>query len=69
MNVKNTTRPDAVVLYFGHNNFWTSALQKITRKSPVLLDFARRNAEMIGHRLDISTGLCEVYLLSKQTPP
>ena len=31
----------------------------------VLLGFDRRNAEMIGHRLDISNGLCEVYLLTK----
>lgn len=31
----------------------------------VVLGFDRRNAEMIGHRLDISTGMCEVYLLTK----
>jgi len=31
----------------------------------VLLGFDRRNAEMIGHRLDISNGLCEVFLKTK----
>ncbi len=30
----------------------------------VLLGFDRRNAEMLGHKLDISNGLCEVYLLT-----
>jgi hypothetical protein len=32
----------------------------------VLLGFDRRNAEMIGHKLDISNGLCEVYLLTNE---
>ncbi len=31
----------------------------------VLLGFDRRNAELIGHRLDISDGMCEVFLLTK----
>ncbi|UCE92653.1 MAG: glycoside hydrolase N-terminal domain-containing protein, partial [Flavobacteriaceae bacterium] len=30
----------------------------------VLLGFDQRNAEMLGHKLDISNGLCEVYLLT-----
>jgi hypothetical protein len=32
----------------------------------VLLGFDRRNAEMLGHKLDISNGLCEVYLLTSE---
>ena len=114
MGVVVTTRPDAVVLYFGHNNVWDIRLAendrekvgtfkevfnkvkaisdtlsllsedpwfneylKITRESyakpyprpfpcgSVLLGFDRRNAEMIGHRLDISNGLCEVIIQVK----
>ena len=114
MGVVVTTRPDAVVFYFGHNNVWDiriaennkekigtfkevfnrvkaipDTLKMLTddpwyreysemaaenyrkpypRPFPcgsVLLGFDRRNAEMIGHRLDISNGLCEVYLLTK----
>jgi alpha-L-fucosidase 2 len=114
MGVVVTTRPDAVVLYFGHNNVWDiriaennkeklgtfkdvfnrvkdipdtlkvltqdkwysdyskMAAENYSKPYPrpfpcgsVLLGFDRRNAEMIGHRLDISTGLCEVYLLTK----
>ena len=114
MGVVVTTRPDAVVLYFGHNNVWDIRIAENNRekigtfkdvfnkvkaipdtlsvltKDPwyneysritaenygkpyprpfpcgsVLLGFDRRNAEMIGHRLDISNGLCEVYLLTK----
>ncbi len=114
MGVVVTTRPDAVVLYFGHNNVWdiriaennkeklgtfkdvfnrvkaipdtlkvltqdkwyndysNMARENYAKPYPrpfpcgsVLLGFDRRNAEMIGHRLDISTGLCEVYLLTK----
>ena len=113
MGVVVTTRPDAVVLYFGHNNIWDiriseknkekigtfkevfnkvkgisdtltvltkdpwykeySAMTQENYRKPyprpfpcgsVLLGFDRRNAEMIGHRLDISNGLCEVYLLT-----
>ena len=114
MGVVVTTRPDAVVLYFGHNNVWDIRIAEnnkekigtfkdvfskvkalpdtlsVLTKDPwyneyskmtaenygkpyprpfpcgsVLLGFDRRNAEMIGHRLDISNGLCEVYLLTK----
>ena len=114
MGVIVTTRPDAVVLYFGHNNVWDIRLaennrekignfqeifnkvkaipdtlklltdnawyneyQKMTRENyakpyprpypcgSVLLGFDRRNAEMMGHKLDVSNGICEVYLLTK----
>ncbi|NEW81055.1 MAG: hypothetical protein GZ094_01635 [Mariniphaga sp.] len=114
MGVVVTTRPDAVVFYFGHNNVWDIRIAennkekigtfnevfnkvkalpdtlKLLTDDPwyaeysrmtaenygkpyprpfpcgsVLLGFDRRNAEMIGHRLDISNGLCEVYLLTK----
>jgi len=113
MGVVVTTRPDAVVFYFGHNNVWDIRIAennkekigtfkeifnrvkalpdtlKLLTDDPwyreysemtaenyrapyprpfpcgsVLLGFDRRNAEMIGHRLDISNGLCEVYLLT-----
>ncbi|MDR2375570.1 MAG: hypothetical protein LBD96_03930 [Treponema sp.] len=30
----------------------------------VVLGFDRRQVELLGHRIDISTGLCEVYLLN-----
>ena len=115
LGVVVTTRPDAVVLYFGHNNVWDIRIAENNRekigtfnevfnkvkaisdtlslltKDPwyaeyskmtaenyrktyprpfpcgsVVLGFDRRNAEMIGHRLDISNGLCEVFLLSKE---
>ncbi len=114
MGVVVTTRPDAVVLYFGHNNVWDIRIaennkekigtfkevfnkvkalpdtlklltddpwykeySKMTAENyrapyprpfpcgSVLLGFDRRNAEMIGHRLDISNGLCEVFMLTK----
>lgn len=114
MGVIVTTRPDAVVLYFGHNNVWDIRLaennrekigtfqeifnkvkaipdtlkvltdnpwyneyQKMTAENyrkpyprpypcgSVLLGFDRRNAEMVGHKLDISNGICEVYLLTR----
>ena len=32
----------------------------------VLLGFDLRNAELLGHKLDISNGLCEVYLLRSE---
>ena len=32
----------------------------------VLLGFDLRNAELLGHKLDISNGLCEVYLLTAE---
>jgi hypothetical protein len=108
-----TTRPDAVVIYFGHNNVWDIRIAENNRKEignfsyvynkvraipdtlalltqdpwyrkysemaaenyrkpyprpfpcgSVLLGFDLRNAEMIGHSLDISNGLCEVFLLT-----
>jgi alpha-L-fucosidase 2 len=113
LGVVVTTRPDAVVLFVGHNNVWDIRLsegnkgkigtfkevfEKVKRipdtlsmldQDPwyaayaqmaqenyakpyprpfpcgaVLLGFDRRNAEMLGHKLDISNGLCEVYLLT-----
>ncbi len=115
MGVVVTTRPDAVVFYFGHNNVWDIRIAennkekigtfnevfnkvkaipdtlKMLGNNPwyreysemagenyrkpyprpfpcgsVLLGFDRRNAEMIGHRLDISNGLCEVFMLTKE---
>ena len=114
MGVVVTTRPDAVVLYFGHNNVWDIRIGENNREKigtfkevidrvkaipdtlklltddvwyreysemtaknyskpyprpfpcgSVLLGFDCRNAEMIGHRLDISNGLCEVFMLTK----
>ena len=115
MGVVVTTRPDAVVIYFGHNNVWDIRIaennkekigtfkevfekvkaipdtlklltddpwyneySKMTAENyrkpyprpfpcgSVILGFDRRNAEMLGHKLDISNGLCEVYLLSNE---
>jgi len=114
MGVVVTTRPDAIVLYFGHNNVWDIRIAENNRekigtfkevfdrvkaipdtlslltKDPwyneyskmtqenygkpyprpfpcgsVLLGFDRRNAEMVGHRLDISNGMCEITMLTK----
>ena len=114
LGVVVTTRPDAVVFYFGHNNVWDIRLAENNREKigtfqeifnkvkaipdtlpvltnnkwyneymkmtaenyrkpyprpfpcgSVLLGFDRRNAEMIGHRLDISNGICEVFLITK----
>ena len=43
MGVVVTTRPDAIVLYFGHNNIGISALQKITgRRSEHLKKYSVR---------------------------
>jgi alpha-L-fucosidase 2 len=113
MGVVVTTRPDAIVLYLGHNNVWDIRLAEDNRdkigtfkdvfnrvkaipdslalltenpwyrdyskmtaenyRKPyprpfpcgsVVLGFDRRRAEMIGHRLDISHGWCEVSLLT-----
>ena len=110
-----TTRPDAIVIYFGHNNVWDiriaenhreeigtfdyvfkkvksipdtltvltddqwykeysqMAAENYSKPYPrpfpcgsVLLGFDLRNAELLGHKLDISNGLCEVYLLIKR---
>jgi alpha-L-fucosidase 2 len=108
-----TTRPDGIVIYFGHNNVWDiriaennkekigtfsyvfnkvkaipDTLELLTQNpwykeysrmtaenygkpwprpfpcGSVLLGFDLRNAELLGHRLDISDGLCEVFLLA-----
>lgn len=108
-----TTRPDGIMIYFGHNNVWDIRIAEKNRKEigtfeyvynkvskipdtlkmltddpwykkysdmaqdnyrqpyprpfpcgSVLLGFDRRQAELIGHSLDISNGLCEVYLLN-----
>ena len=113
MGVVVTTRPDGILMYFGHNNVWDIRIAednkeelgtfeyvfnkvktipdtlKLLTDDPwyreyskmahenyskpyprpfpcgaVLLGFDRRNAEMLGHKLDISNGLCEVYLLT-----
>ncbi len=109
------TRPDAVVLRFGHNNVWDirvaerhrdkigkfrevfGRVEELSRqgKKPsedpwfseycrlmgdnytrlyprpfpcgsLVLSFDRRQAELLGHRLDIATGVCEVYFLRGQ---
>ncbi len=113
LGVVVTTRPDGIMMYFGHNNVWDIRLAEDNKEAlgtfeyvfnkvkaipdslklltddpwyaqyskmaaenyrkpyprpfpcgSVLLGFDRRNAEMLGHKLDISTGLCEVYLLT-----
>ena len=113
MGVVVTTRPDAVVLYFGHNKVWDIRLAEDHREEigtfdevfakvraipadlenlkddpwfrhyaglcranyakpyprpfpcgSVVFGFDRRDAELIGHKLDISNGLCEVTLLA-----
>lgn len=110
-----TTKPDAVMIYFGHNNVWDIRIAEKNRKEigtfdyvfnkvskipdtlkvltddpwykkysetaqenyrqpyprpfpcgSVLLGFDRREAELLGHSLDISNGLCEVYLLNEK---
>ncbi len=112
MGVVVTTRPDGIMLYFGHNNVWDIRIAEKNREAigtfdyvfdkvskisdtlknltddpwykqysdmaqenyrqpyprpfpcgSVLLGFDRRDAELLGHSLDISNGLCEVYLL------
>ncbi|MCC7150013.1 MAG: glycoside hydrolase N-terminal domain-containing protein, partial [Saprospiraceae bacterium] len=115
MGVVVTTRPDAIVLYFGHNDVWDIRIAEKNREAlgtfdyvfdrvskipdtlklltddpwydkyiamaqenyrqpyprpfpcgSVLLGFDRRNAELLGHSLDISNGLCEVHLLDSK---
>lgn len=107
-----TTRPDAVVIHFGHNNVWDirvaeahqaaiGTFQEIferVRQIPaeyatleedpwyraycermqenyrqlyprpfpcgsLILGFDRRHVELLGHQLQVATGLCEVYFL------
>jgi len=108
-----TTRPDAVVIHFGHNNVWDirvaedhqaaigtfqevfervrqipteyatleedpwyraycEQMQENYRKlyprpfpcGSLLLGFDRRQVELLGHQLQVATGLCEVYFLA-----
>lgn len=117
MGVVVRTRPDAIVIHFGHNNVWdirisenhkdkigtfSEIFQKaalipdslpsihhdkffseylnITAdnyRSPyprpfpcgsIILGFDRRNVELIGHSLDISSGQCSVCLLRDGQP-
>jgi hypothetical protein len=112
-----TTRPDAVVVHFGHNNVWDiriaednkdkigtfrEVFEKVSaipadapslesdpwyadyskmahanydkpypRPYPcgsLVLGFDRRKVELLGHRLDIATGLCVVRLLVDGAP-
>jgi len=107
-----TTRPDGVLVHFGHNNVWdirvsennkakigtfnevfnkiklipdtlklltedkwyleySNMTQENYRKpyprpfpcGSLLLGFDRRKAELLGHKLDVSNGMCEVYIL------
>ena len=113
MGVIVRTRPDAIILHFGHNNVWDIRItekneekfgtfadilarieaipdsvndlysdpwyreyRKMCHKnyeSPYprpfpcgsfVLAFDRREVELLGHKLDISNGLCEVFLLT-----
>jgi hypothetical protein len=112
-----TTRPDAVVIHFGHNNVWDIRIaednqdkigtfkevfdkvaaipadapslesdkwyaeyMKMTQENyrkpyprpfpcgSFLLGFDRRRVELLGYRLDIASGLCEINLLVGQKP-
>lgn len=114
MGVVVTTRPDAVVLYFGHNNVWdiriaenhkeeVGTFDEVFRKvseipdtlkrlsddpwyrgynqmaranydkpyprpfpcGRAVLGFDRQDVELLGHKLDISNGICDVSLLTK----
>jgi len=115
MGVVVSTRPDAVVLYFGHNNVWDIRIAEDNRKEirdfryvfekvkalpdtlanltddpwyksynemtaenyskpyprpfpcgSVILSFDRRKMQVLGHQLDISTGLCTVVFLTAE---
>ncbi len=115
MGVNVTTRPDAVVLYFGHNNVWDIRIaenhkdeigtfqeifEKVTKipttlkhltdddwyKSynkmtadnyskayprpfpcgSIVLSFDRRKTTLLGHKLDISNGVCTVFFLDER---
>ncbi|MFN8443313.1 MAG: hypothetical protein U0175_21230 [Caldilineaceae bacterium] len=112
-----TTRPDAVVIRFGHNNVWDirvaedhadeigifaeifervkaipahyatldedpwykaycETMQENYRKpyprpfpcGSLILGFDRRRVELLGHRLEIASGLCRVELLAEGKP-
>lgn len=111
LGVNVTTRPDAVVLYFGHNNVWDIRLAENHRQEigtfdevfekvknipatygslnddawfrkysemagdnyrkpyprpfpcgSVILGLDRRDVQVLGHKLDISNGLCSITL-------
>ena len=115
MGVVVTTRPDAVVLYFGHNNVWDiriaenhkqeiGTFKKVFEKiskipadltnltddawyreynkltsdnyskpyprpfpcGSLVLGFDRRKIRLLGHKLNIANGLCEITLLDKR---
>jgi len=117
LGVVVTTRPDAVILHFGHNNVWDIRMaepemgeignfhevfnkvrtipeslrtllhdpwyKKYCEKmaeayakaypcpmpcGSIILGFDRRTAELLGHRVQIATGLCEVNFLFKGKP-
>lgn len=117
MGVVVRSRPDAIVIHFGHNNVWdirisenhkdkigtfSEIFEKATiipdslpsihhdkffsdylnitadnYRSPyprpfpcgsIILGFDRRNVELIGHSLDISSGQCSVNLLRDNQP-
>ncbi|GMW01538.1 MAG: hypothetical protein AMXMBFR84_26750 [Candidatus Hydrogenedentota bacterium] len=112
-----TTRPDAVVVHFGHNNVWDiriaednkdkiGTFQEVFEKvsaipetapgldsdpwyaeyrqmaqenyrkpyprpfpcGSLVLGFDRREVELLGHRLDIATGVCTVRMLLHGAP-
>ena len=112
-----TTRPDAIVIHFGHNNVWDIRLAEDNREKigtfnevynriksipddiadleedawyreyrrmarenyskpyprpfpcgTIVLGFDRREVELLGHRLDISDGLCDIDLLVNGKP-
>lgn len=118
MGVVVSTRPDGVVLYFGHNNVWDIRISenhkeaigtfqevfdkvskipdtlKVLYEDPwfakyaditaenyskpyprpfpcgsIVLGFDRRKAELLGHKLDIANGHCQVYLLDSARRP
>ncbi len=115
MGVVVTTRPDGILIHFGHNNVWDIRVAEDNREAlgtfeyvfnkvkaipdtlqfltddpwyreyslmarenyakpyprpfpcgSLLLGFDLRNAEMLGHKLDISNGQCEVYMLTAE---
>ena len=115
LGVVVTTRPDAIVLRFGHNNVWDiriaennrqkigtfkSVFERVSKISDklsslnddpwykaynamtgenyskeyprpfpcgsVILGFNNRELKLLGHELDIATGLCRVKLLSQK---
>lgn len=117
LGVVVTTRPDGIVIHFGHNNVWDirvaennadkiGTFKEIFAKvkaipgsyksltedpwyreyldstgenyrkpyprpfpcGSLLLGFDRREVALLGHKLDISNGLCEIFLKIGQQP-